>query len=73
MPPTCQKGRGGHAVSSSWPWTSAPDGPANVASIIRPRGSAIARSRSALAVDAHQVCPYSNATRGNIEVTLTVV
>jgi Ohr subfamily peroxiredoxin len=23
--------------------------------------------------DAHQVCPYSNATRGNIEVALTVV
>ena len=23
--------------------------------------------------DAHQVCPYSNATRGNIDVTLTVV
>ena len=22
--------------------------------------------------DAHQVCPYSNATRGNIDVTLTV-
>ncbi|MDK9696615.1 MAG: Ohr family peroxiredoxin, partial [Siculibacillus sp.] len=22
---------------------------------------------------AHQVCPYSNATRGNIEVTLTLV
>ncbi len=22
---------------------------------------------------AHQVCPYSNATRGNIEVNLTVV
>ena len=22
---------------------------------------------------AHQVCPYSNATRGNIDVTLTVV
>ncbi len=22
---------------------------------------------------AHQVCPYSNATRGNIQVTLTVV
>jgi osmotically inducible protein OsmC len=21
---------------------------------------------------AHQVCPYSNATRGNIEVTITV-
>ncbi|MDY6995962.1 MAG: organic hydroperoxide resistance protein [Actinomycetota bacterium] len=25
-----------------------------------------------LAGKAHQVCPYSNATRGNIEVTLTV-
>ncbi len=22
---------------------------------------------------AHQVCPYSNATRGNVDVTLTVV
>ena len=27
----------------------------------------------ALADAAHQVCPYSNATRGNIDVTLTVV
>ncbi|WP_122815915.1 organic hydroperoxide resistance protein [Nocardioides pantholopis] len=26
----------------------------------------------ALAEQAHQVCPYSNATRGNIEVTLTL-
>jgi osmotically inducible protein OsmC len=26
----------------------------------------------ALVAAAHQVCPYSNATRGNIEVTLTV-
>jgi osmotically inducible protein OsmC len=26
-----------------------------------------------LAEKAHQVCPYSNATRGNIEVTLEVV
>ena len=26
----------------------------------------------ALAEKAHQVCPYSNATRGNIEVTLSV-
>ena len=26
-----------------------------------------------LAEAAHQVCPYSNATRGNIDVTLTVV
>ena len=25
-----------------------------------------------LVEQAHQVCPYSNATRGNIEVTLTV-
>ena len=27
----------------------------------------------ALADAAHQVCPYSNATRGNIEVTVSVV
>lgn len=27
----------------------------------------------ALVATAHQVCPYSNATRGNIEVALTVV
>ena len=26
----------------------------------------------ALADKAHQVCPYSNATRGNIDVTITV-
>lgn len=26
-----------------------------------------------LAHTAHQVCPYSNATRGNIEVTVSVV
>jgi lipoyl-dependent peroxiredoxin len=27
----------------------------------------------ALVERAHEVCPYSNATRGNVEVTLTVV
>ena len=27
----------------------------------------------ALVAAAHEVCPYSNATRGNIEVTITVV
>jgi len=27
----------------------------------------------ALVAAAHQVCPYSNATRGNIDVSLTVV
>ena len=26
-----------------------------------------------LADQAHEVCPYSNATRGNIDVTVTVV
>jgi organic hydroperoxide reductase OsmC/OhrA len=26
----------------------------------------------ALIAKAHEVCPYSNATRGNIEVTLTL-
>lgn len=32
-----------------------------------------AESRQELADAAHAVCPYSNATRGNIEVTLTLV
>jgi osmotically inducible protein OsmC len=27
----------------------------------------------ALVEKAHLVCPYSNATRGNVEVTLTVI
>jgi organic hydroperoxide reductase OsmC/OhrA len=27
----------------------------------------------ALVDKAHTVCPYSNATRGNIEVTITIV
>jgi organic hydroperoxide reductase OsmC/OhrA len=27
----------------------------------------------ALVNAAHQVCPYSNATRGNIDVTLNIV
>ena len=27
----------------------------------------------ALSAKAHEVCPYSNATRGNVEVTLSVV
>jgi osmotically inducible protein OsmC len=27
----------------------------------------------ALVAAAHEVCPYSNATRGNIDVALTVV
>lgn len=26
-----------------------------------------------IVAEAHQVCPYSNATRGNVDVTLTVV
>ncbi|MDO5753598.1 organic hydroperoxide resistance protein [Arthrobacter sp.] len=34
----------------------------------------IARAQAqALADAAHQVCPYSNATRGNIDVTISVV
>jgi organic hydroperoxide reductase OsmC/OhrA len=32
------------------------------------------KAQAQLMVDqAHQVCPYSNATRGNIEVVLTVI
>ena len=30
-------------------------------------------AREALVAKAHEVCPYSNATRGNIDVTLNVV
>ena len=26
-----------------------------------------------LVATAHEVCPYSNATRGNVDVTLTIV
>ena len=29
--------------------------------------------RQALVEDAHKICPYSRATRGNVPVTLTVV
>lgn len=32
-----------------------------------------AATAESLVAKAHEVCPYSNATRGNIEVTLTVV
>ncbi len=32
-----------------------------------------AATAQALIEKAHQVCPYSNATRGNIDVTLSVV
>jgi len=35
---------------------------------------AVARDLAEQVVEqAHQVCPYSNATRGNMEVVLTVV
>jgi organic hydroperoxide reductase OsmC/OhrA len=34
----------------------------------------LARADAEALVDkAHQVCPYSNATRGNVDVRLTVV
>jgi hypothetical protein len=36
-------------------------------------GLSIVRLRTSLVAEAHEVCRYSNATRGNIEVTLTVV
>ncbi|OUZ11937.1 organic hydroperoxide resistance protein [Aeromicrobium sp. PE09-221] len=36
-------------------------------------GGGVSQEEAQRAVEAaHQVCPYSNATRGNIEVTLTV-
>ena len=34
----------------------------------------LARDKAeALVAAAHKVCPYSNATRGNVDVTLTIV
>lgn len=33
----------------------------------------VADQRQELADAAHHVCPYSNATRGNVEVTITIV
>ncbi|MEH6456652.1 MAG: organic hydroperoxide resistance protein, partial [Cocleimonas sp.] len=30
------------------------------------------KSAEALVEQAHKVCPYSNATRGNVDVNLTV-
>jgi Ohr subfamily peroxiredoxin len=35
------------------------------------RGFALPETAVALVAHAHKVCPYSNATRGNIEVTIT--
>jgi hypothetical protein len=37
------------------------------------QGQAERAAAQALVDKAHAVCPYSNATRGNIEVTITVV
>jgi osmotically inducible protein OsmC len=31
------------------------------------------KEAEALVAEAHEVCPYSNATRGNIDVTLKVL
>jgi len=36
-------------------------------------GSEAQAEAEALVAKAHQVCPYSNATRGNVDVRLTVV
>ncbi|MET0578880.1 MAG: organic hydroperoxide resistance protein, partial [Ilumatobacteraceae bacterium] len=32
-----------------------------------------AETAEAIVAKAHQVCPYSNATRGNIDVTISIV
>jgi organic hydroperoxide reductase OsmC/OhrA len=36
-----------------------------------PRSESTDAARQRIVAAAHQVCPYSNATRGNIDVTLT--
>jgi Ohr subfamily peroxiredoxin len=38
-----------------------------------PAGKGFALEAEALVHETHQVCPYSNATRGNVDVTLRVV
>ena len=40
---------------------------------IRKPAKSLSLQAEALVAAAHKVCPYSNATRGNIDVTLTVV
>jgi len=37
------------------------------------RTALLKAAAQALVAPAHEVCPYSNATRGNIDVTLAVV
>ena len=41
--------------------------------LVSRRIDAVLREAEKLVAAAHQVCPYSNATRGNIDVKLTVV
>jgi len=64
----------GSEVSASVSIGSLPDGGFGLAVELDVHVPALdAATAGALAADAHQVCPYSNATRGNIEVKLTVV
>jgi Ohr subfamily peroxiredoxin len=72
------KGRGldvdGSEVSASVGIGALPDGGFGLAVELDVHLPALdLATAQSLAADAHQVCPYSNATRGNIEVTLTVV
>lgn len=52
---------------------TAEDGSYNVAVVLYVTLPDISDAEEAKAIvaDAHKVCPYSNATRGNVEVTLT--
>jgi lipoyl-dependent peroxiredoxin len=64
----------GSEVSASVGIGSLPDGGFGLTAEIDVHLPALDRETAeSLAADAHQVCPYSNATRGNIDVTLSVV
>jgi lipoyl-dependent peroxiredoxin len=64
----------GSEVSASVSIGARPDGGFGLAVELDVHLPALDRETAeAVAADAHQVCPYSNATRGNIEVKLAVV
>lgn len=62
---TATDGRNGHIKSENGGFGLAAWLPANIP------GVSIEEAQS-LIEQAHQVCPYSNATKGNMEVKLTV-
>jgi lipoyl-dependent peroxiredoxin len=64
----------GSEVSASVSIGARPDGSFGLAVELDVHVPALDQATAeSVVADAHQVCPYSNATRGNVEVALTVV